>query len=54
MAYRFILSRTDPDFIRAILDLEVPEVYDKIVEVHKIVREPGLPANKNCGLFSSR
>lgn len=38
---QIILSRTDPDFIRAILDLEVPEVYDKIVEVHKIVREPG-------------
>lgn len=38
---QIVLSRTDPDFIRAILDLEVPEVYDKIVEVHKIVREPG-------------
>ena len=36
-----ILSRTDPDFVRAIFELEVPEVYDKTVEIHKIVREAG-------------
>jgi N utilization substance protein A len=36
-----VLSRTDPDFVRAIFELEVPEVYDKTVEIHKIVREPG-------------
>jgi N utilization substance protein A len=34
-----VLSRTDPDFVRAIFELEVPEVYDKTVEIHKIVRE---------------
>jgi N utilization substance protein A len=27
--------------VRAIFELEVPEVYDKTVEIHKIVREPG-------------
>ena len=36
-----ILSRTHTDFVRAIFELEVPEIYDKIVEIHKIVREPG-------------
>lgn len=36
-----VLSRTDPDFVRRILELEVPEIYDKTVEIHKIVREPG-------------
>ena len=36
-----VLSRTDPDFVRAIFELEVPEVYDKTVEIHKIVREAG-------------
>jgi len=36
-----LLSRTHTDFVRAIFELEVPEVYDKIVEIHKIVREPG-------------
>jgi N utilization substance protein A len=36
-----ILSRTHTDFVRAIFELEVPEIYDKVVEIHKIVREPG-------------
>jgi len=36
-----VLSRTDPEFVRAIFELEVPEVYDKTVEIHKIVREAG-------------
>lgn len=36
-----VLSRTDPDFVRRIMELEVPEIYDKTVEIHKIVREPG-------------
>jgi len=39
--FQVVLSRTDPDFVRAIFELEVPEVYDKIVEIHKIVREAG-------------
>ena len=38
---QIILSRTDPEFVRAIFELEVPEVYDKTVEIHKIVREAG-------------
>jgi N utilization substance protein A len=36
-----MLSRTHTDFVRAIFELEVPEVYDKTVEIHKIVREAG-------------
>jgi len=38
---QIVLSRTDPDFVRAIFELEVPEVYDKTIEIHKIVREAG-------------
>lgn len=38
---QIVLSRTDPDFVRRILELEVPEIYDRTVEIHKIVREPG-------------
>jgi N utilization substance protein A len=38
---QIVLSRTDPDFVAKILELEVPEVYDKTVEVHRIVREAG-------------
>jgi N utilization substance protein A len=36
-----VLSRTHTDFVKAIFELEVPEVYDKTVEIHKIVREAG-------------
>jgi N utilization substance protein A len=36
-----VLSRTHTDFVRAIFELEVPEVYDKTIEIHKIVRQPG-------------
>jgi N utilization substance protein A len=40
-AIDIILSRTHPEFVKAIFELEVPEVYDKTVTIHKIVREPG-------------
>jgi N utilization substance protein A len=36
-----IVSRTHAEFVRKILELEVPEIYDKAVDVFKIVREPG-------------
>ncbi|GMO49694.1 MAG: transcription termination factor NusA [Termitinemataceae bacterium] len=35
------LSRTHSEFVRAVFEAEVPEIYDKTVEIHKIVREPG-------------
>jgi N utilization substance protein A len=38
---QIVLSRTHTDFVKAIFELEVPEVYDKTVEIHKIVREAG-------------
>lgn len=36
-----ILSRTHTDFVKRIFELEVPEIYDRTVEIFKIVREPG-------------
>ena len=36
-----IISRTDPVFMERLFELEVPEIYDDIVEIKKIVREPG-------------
>ena len=36
-----IVSRTHPDLIRRLFELEVPEVYDGVVEVKAISREPG-------------
>ncbi len=49
---QIVLSRSDPDFVRRILELEVPEIYDKTVEIHKIVREPGY--RTKVAVFSHR
>ncbi len=38
---QIVLSRTHTDFVKRIFELEVPEVYDRTVEIFKIVREPG-------------
>jgi N utilization substance protein A len=38
---QIVLSRTHAEFVKKILELEVPEVYDQTVDVFKIVREPG-------------
>jgi N utilization substance protein A len=39
---KIILSRTSPDFIRRLFELEVPEVAEGVVQIRKIAREPGL------------
>jgi len=36
-----IISRTAPIFVERLFELEVPEIYDGIVEIKKVVREPG-------------
>jgi transcription termination/antitermination protein NusA len=36
-----VLSRTHPQFVGKLFELEVPEVAEKIVEIKGIVREPG-------------
>ena len=38
---RLILSRADPLFVKALFGLEVPEIYQSIVEIKEIVREAG-------------
>ena len=38
---KIILSRTHPDFIRALLEAEVPEVAEGIIEIKALVREAG-------------
>lgn len=37
-----VLSRTHPDLVRVLFELEVPEIYEKVVDIVNIVREPGL------------
>lgn len=36
-----ILSRTAPEFLAKLLELEVPEIFDGLITIKKIVREPG-------------
>jgi N utilization substance protein A len=38
---RIILSRSHPDMVRRLFELEVPEIADEIIEIKRIVREPG-------------
>jgi N utilization substance protein A len=37
-----ILSRAHPKFVEKLFEMEIPEIYDGIVRIVKIVREPGL------------
>jgi N utilization substance protein A len=36
-----ILSRRDPELIRTLFELEVPEIADSLVEIRAVAREPG-------------
>ncbi|MDR1859365.1 MAG: transcription termination factor NusA [Bacteroidales bacterium] len=36
-----ILSRTSPVFLHKLLELEVPEIFDGLITVKKVVRQPG-------------
>jgi len=38
---KIILSRTHPDFIRRLFELEVPEISEKIIEIKALAREAG-------------
>ena len=38
---QLILDQASPDFLKQLLSLEIPEVYDRLVEIKKIVRMPG-------------
>jgi transcription termination/antitermination protein NusA len=37
-----ILSRTHPRFIEKLFEMEIPEIYDGVVKIVNVVREPGL------------
>lgn len=38
---QLILDRTSPEFIKRLFELEIPEVFERLVEVKKVVRVPG-------------
>ena len=38
---KIVLSRTAPEFLERLFESEVPEVYDGLITIKKVVREPG-------------
>ncbi len=38
---RIVLSRTHPDFVRALFQEEIPEIEERIIDIKAIAREPG-------------
>ena len=40
-APQVVVSRTAPVFVERLFELEVPEIYDGLIEITRVVREPG-------------
>lgn len=38
---QMVISRTHPGFVRRLFELEIPEIYEGLIEIKNIVREPG-------------
>ena len=36
-----IVSRTNPDFVRKLLEFEIPEIYEGLIEIKSVSRDPG-------------
>ncbi|MDO4404896.1 MAG: transcription termination factor NusA [Atopobiaceae bacterium] len=49
-----IISRTHPDLIKRLFELEVPEVYDGVVEVRSVAREPGVRSKVAVSSYDER
>ena len=51
---KIILSRTDNAFLAKLLEMEVPEIFDGLITLKKIVREPGEKAKVAVESFDDR
>lgn len=51
---KIILSRTSPEFLERLFESEVPEVFDGLIAIRKIVREPGERAKVAVESFDDR
>ncbi len=49
-----ILSRTNQNFLAKLLEIEVPEIFDGLISIKKIVREPGERAKVAVESFDDR
>ena len=51
---KITLSRTSPVFLERLFEVEIPEIYDGIISIRKIVREPGDRAKVAVESFDDR
>lgn len=51
---RIILSRTSPEFLERLFELEVPEIADGLISIQKVVRQPGERAKVAVETFDDR
>jgi N utilization substance protein A len=51
---KIILSRTSPEFLSKLFEAEVPEVYDGLISIRRVVREPGERAKVSVESFDDR
>ncbi|MNZ88517.1 hypothetical protein D3C78_1074120 [compost metagenome] len=51
---KIIISRTAPTFLQRLFELEVPEIFDGLISIKKIVREPGERAKVAVESFDDR
>ncbi|MGJ3234483.1 transcription termination factor NusA [Marivirga sp.] len=51
---KIVLSRTSPVFLERLFEQEVPEIYDEIINIRKIVREPGERAKVSVESYDDR
>jgi N utilization substance protein A len=51
---RIILSRTHPDLIRRLFELEVPEIAEGIIEIKNLAREPGYRSKIAVATYDSK
>lgn len=49
-----VLSRTDPSFLAKLLEQEVPEIFDGLIAIRNVVREPGEKAKVVVESFDDR
>ncbi len=51
---KIILSRTSPTFLERLFESEVPEVYDGLITIRNVVREPGERAKVSVESYDDR
>jgi N utilization substance protein A len=51
---KIILSRTHPDLIRRLFELEIPEVADRIIELRSLAREAGYRSKVAVSCFDNK